>query len=265
MDWYRDCAAVVPCFNEAAHLGRLVAEIKEQIGHVIVVDDGSRDGTSDQARAAGADVIRLHKNSGKGAALRCGWRHAHELGFTWVLMLDGDGQHAAGDIPNFFTRANAGDAKLIVGNRMDDTRRMPPARRWANRWMSRRISHLAGVDLPDSQCGFRLAHLETLLNLSIRANRFEVESAMLIAFLTAGMNVAFVPVQTIYRSRASHINPLTDSWRWLRWRRDQVIGKRSFARLQHDPRPIIQPHVGVRNSRTVGQVPPFAPAKTALH
>ena len=265
MDWNRDCAAVIPCFNEAARLRHLVTEVKEQVGHVIVVDDGSRDGTSGQAHAAGADVIRLKQNSGKGAALRCGWRRARELGFQWVLMLDGDGQHSADDIPKFFKGAEAGGAKLVVGNRMNDTRRMPLVRRWANRWMSRAISQIAGAELPDSQCGFRLAHLETLWNLKIQANRFEVESAMLIAFFAAGIKVEFVPVQTIYRSHTSHINPLTDSWRWLRWRQAQGTSRPAFARLQHDPRAIIQPDPGVRNPRAGGQLPPFAPAKATSH
>jgi glycosyltransferase involved in cell wall biosynthesis len=265
MDRNRDCAAVIPCFNEAGHLRRLVAEVKEHVSHVIVVDDGSWDETSGQAQAAGADVVRLKKNSGKGVALRCGWWQARELGFKWVLMLDGDGQHSADDIPKFFRGAEAGGAKLVVGNRMDDTRRMPLVRRWANRWMSRRISQMAGVVLPDSQCGFRLAHLETLLNLQIRANRFEVESAMLIAFVAAGVRVKFVPVQTIYRSQASHINPVADSWRWLRWRRDQGVSRRAFARLQHDPRATVQPDPGVRNPGAGGQVPPLAPVKAALH
>lgn len=265
MDWNRDCAAVIPCFNEAAHIRGLVTEVREQVGHVIVVDDGSRDATSDEARMAGAEIIRLKKNSGKGAALRCGWDRARELGFKWVLMLDGDGQHSADDLPAFFQKAEASGAKLIVGNRMNDTRRMPLLRRWANRWMSRRISHLAGTELPDSQCGFRLAHLETLLSLKIQANRFEVESAMLLGFLTAGLKVEFVPIQTIYRSRASHINPLTDSWRWLRWRQAQGATRRAFARLQSDPRAVIAPDLGVRNPGPAGQVPPLATTKAALH
>ncbi len=100
---------------------------------------------------------------------------------------------------------------------------MPWLRRQVNRWMSRRISQMTGADLPDSQCGFRLARLDTLQALSFQANRFEIESAMLAAFLAAGKKVEFVPVQTIYahRGQGSKINPLTDSWRWLRWRQAQ--------------------------------------------
>lgn len=218
MDWTRDCAAVIPCFNEAARIGRVVTEIQKHLPKVMVVDDGSTDATAENARRAGAEILRLPENLGKGAALRCGWEHARKRGFNWALLLDGDGQHAADDIPEFFNCAEASGTELIVGNRMNHADAMPFVRRCANRWMSRRISKLTGAELPDSQCGFRLVCLETLLGLSLRAKRFEIESAMLAAFLAAGKRVEFVPVQTIYENRASKIRPLADSWRWLCWR-----------------------------------------------
>ena len=217
-NWNRHCAAVVPCANEAAGIGRIVAGLKELVAAVIVVDDGSSDATAQVAGAAGAEVCRLKKNCGKGMALRHGWTHARERGFQWVLMLDGDGQHAVADVPKFFERAEATGARLVVGNRMGNAEGMPWVRFYVNRWMSASLSRMTGVVLPDSQCGFRLAHLETLLALPLRANRFEIESAMLVAFLAAVERVEFVPVQTIYENRVSKINPLTDSWRWLRWR-----------------------------------------------
>ena len=217
MDWNSACAAVIPCFNEAAHIGNVAANVQEHISRVIVVDDGSTDGTAEKAKKAGVEVLQLANNSGKGAALRRGWQRAHELGCTWVLMLDGDGQHAADDLPRFFDRAEKSSAALVIGNRMGNPQLMPPVRRYANRWMSQRISRLMGMELPDSQCGFRLAHLETLLGLPCWADRFEIESAMLVTFLAAGKRVEFIPVRTIYQNSLSKINPLTDSWRWLRW------------------------------------------------
>ena len=217
MDWKCQCAAVIPCFNEAAHIGTVIAGVEKYLPKILVVDDGSTDASAENARAAGAEIIRFQKNSGKGAALQAGWRRARELGFTWALMLDGDGQHAAEDIPSFFQRAESTMSPLIVGNRMGNCAAMPWLRRNVNRWMSKRISRLTGAPLPDSQCGFRLAHLETLLRLQFRANRFEIESEMLTAFIFAGKKVEFVPVQTIYKNSASKIRPLPDTWRWLRW------------------------------------------------
>lgn len=218
IDWKRQCVAVIPCFNEAARIGLIVAQIQAHVPKVIVVDDGSTDGTAEPARSAGAELIRFSKNHGKGRALQAGWRRARELGFTWVIMLDGDGQHSADDIPKFFAQAGKNGCPLVVGNRMDECEAMPFLRRQVNRWLSRRISRMTGVELPDSQCGFRLAHLETLLSLPLRANRFEIESAMLVAFSRAGCTVEFVPIPAIYQQEASKINPLTDTFRWLRWR-----------------------------------------------
>ncbi len=221
MDWKQNCVAVIPCFNEAERIGAVVAGVLLHLPRVMVVDDGSTDATADCARRAGAGVLRLPCNTGKGAALQAGWRHARQHGFTWVLLLDGDGQHAAADIPHFFAQAETSGCRLVIGNRMNHAAAMPWLRRQVNRWMSRRISRLTGMELPDSQCGFRLAHLEPLLEMPIQANRFEIESAMLVAFCRAGFRVEFVPVRTIYQNEISHIHPVTDTWRWLRWRRAQ--------------------------------------------
>jgi glycosyltransferase involved in cell wall biosynthesis len=218
IDWKCQCVAVVPCFNEAARIGAVVAGVQKRLPKVIVVDDGSTDTTGETAKSSGAEILRLQKNSGKGAALRAGWQRAHELGFTWTLMLDGDGQHAAQDIPGFFNRAEKTGAKFVVGNRMENSAAMPWLRRKVNQWMSKRISRLTGVELPDSQCGFRLAHLETLLSLPIAANRFEIESEMLVAFLAAGQKIEFVPIQTLYKTGVSKIRPLADTFRWFHWR-----------------------------------------------
>jgi glycosyltransferase involved in cell wall biosynthesis len=217
VDWTHHCVAVIPCFNEAPHIEAVVADVRGHLPNVIVVDDGSTDGTGRRAKAAGAKVIGRSRNSGKGCALRAGWRHARQRGFTWALTMDGDGQHAADDIPKFFARAETYGAALVVGDRMGNAAAMPWLRRQVNRWMSRRLSGLTGVRLPDSQCGFRLAHLETLARLPLAGRRFEIESETLVAFLAAGQGVEFVPIRVIYEANRSKISPLLDTWRWWRW------------------------------------------------
>ena len=217
MDWARQCAVVIPCRNEAASIGAVVSAVRRQLPSVIVVDDGSTDGTAGRANAAGAETLRHPANQGKGAALRTGWRRARERGFAWALTMDGDGQHAPADIPAFLNCAETTGAMLVIGNRMAQAGAMPWLRRQVNRWMSRRLSHLAGAPLPDSQCGFRLVNLDALSRLQLAAQQFEVESEVLVAFLAARAKVEFVPVQVIYKSQASKIHPLRDAWRWLRW------------------------------------------------
>jgi len=220
MNWTFNCAAVIPCLNEAAAIGPLVAAVRERLPHVIVVDDGSTDGTATVARRAGAEVLRHATPRGKGAALQTGWRHACGRGFFWALNLDGDGQHAPADIPAFLLRAERSSARLVVGNRMGQAERMPWLRRRVNRWMSARISRVAGRALPDSQCGFRLMHLGAWAALPIAATHFEIESEVLLAFAGAGLRVEFVPVQVLYQSERSKIRPWRDTVRWLRWWRN---------------------------------------------
>jgi len=220
-DWHRCCAVVISCFNEAERIGPVVTRIRRLLPHVIIVDDGSTDDTAEIATICGASVVRLPENGGKGAALRTGWRRARERGFAWVLMLDGDGQHAPDDAPKFFDCANRTGARLVIGNRMVRAEAMPWVRRQVNVWMSRRISALTGVALPDSQCGFRLAHLETLRELPLMTTHFEIESEVLAAVLAAGHRVEFVPVQTIYHGGPSRIRSIPDAWRWWRWLRTQ--------------------------------------------
>jgi hypothetical protein len=133
--------------------------------------------------------------------------------------MDGDGQHAPGDIPKF-RRAfdeNAGD--LVVGNRMADPRGMPAIRQVVNRWMSARLSAWCGLHFPDSQCGFRLVNLAAWRNFRFRAEHFEIESELLVRFAMAGCRIEFVPVSTRYGNEVSRIRPLPDTLRWLRWQR----------------------------------------------
>ena len=221
MDWARQCAAVIPCFNEAASIGEVVAGVRRHLPTVIVVDDGSEDGTAAAASQAGAEIIRLPRNLGKGAALRAGWQRACACGFTWALNLDGDGQHRPEDIRAFLRCADETGALMIVGNRMHCAQAIPWLRRKVNRWMSRRLSARAGQSLPDSQCGFRLVNLSAAALAGLETEHFEIESEMLLNFVRAGEPVEFVPIQVVGTGPHSHIHPLKDTWRWLQWWRRQ--------------------------------------------
>jgi glycosyltransferase involved in cell wall biosynthesis len=217
VDWSKQCAAVIPCFNESAFIGGVVHAVRRHLPSVIVVDDGSSDETAAIAAAAGAEVLRQPVNSGKGSALRAGWQQAFRREFAWVLTLDGDGQHAPEDIPALLDCAENTGAALVVGNRMGETELMPWLRRRVNLWMTRRLSTLVDTPLADSQCGFRLMNLNALSRLEIRANHFAIESEMLVGFIADGCKVEFVPIQVIYRTSPSRIRPVLDSWRWCRW------------------------------------------------
>jgi glycosyltransferase involved in cell wall biosynthesis len=220
-NWSRDCAAVLPCYNEAQSLPDVLSRLRPRVPNIFVVDDGSSDTTASVAMRAGATVLRHETNCGKGKALRTGCAELRARGFTWALVLDGDGQHAPEDIPKFFACAEQSGAPLVVGNRLGESHKIPWVRRIVNRWMTARLSRLTGRALADSQCGFRLIHLETLAQLPLYADHFETESELLVRWVRAGLPAEFVPVQVIYRRGGSKINPVVDTWRWLRWWRAQ--------------------------------------------
>ena len=211
------CAAVIPCLNEGVGVAALVMAARRYLPCVIVVDDGSTDDTAALAKAAGATVVRHERNRGKGASLRTGLSLAMAQGFEWTVTLDGDGQHAPEDLPVFLRGAEETGALLVIGNRMNDARAMPWLRRQVNRWMSRKLSQCVGRSLPDTQCGFRLVHLQTWASLPLKTDHFEIESEMLMAFLAAAHPVAFAPVRVVRRRRSSHIHPVTDTLRWWKW------------------------------------------------
>jgi glycosyltransferase involved in cell wall biosynthesis len=212
-----NCATVIPCFNEAKTIGPLVLALRQQLPLVVVVDDGSTDETAHEAEKAGAVVVRHKRNQGKGASLQTGLPHALHLGYEWAVTLDGDGQHSPADLPPFLRCAEETSAPLIIGNRMHEADAMPWLRRRVNRWMSKQLARCAGRELPDTQSGFRLIHLQTWSSLPLSARRFEVESEMLMAFLAANHTVEFVPIRVIAATRKSRIRPFADTVLWWKW------------------------------------------------
>jgi glycosyltransferase involved in cell wall biosynthesis len=231
MDWPATCAVVIPCRDEAASIAGLVREVRSFLPTVIVVDDGSEDQTAARAAEAGAQVVRREQGPGKGAALKAGVAAAAARKRAWVVTLDGDGQHRPADIPVFLRCAEETGAALVVGNRMHRAEAIPWLRRVVNRWMSRRISEAAGRLLPDSQCGFRLINLDAWADLRFETEHFEIESEVVLAFVRAGYGVEFVPIRVIGKGQRSHIHPVKDTWRWLRWWIRVRYGRQSQARF----------------------------------
>jgi glycosyltransferase involved in cell wall biosynthesis len=219
MSWRESCAAVIPCLNEAEALGPLLEGVRRHLNQIIVINDGSGDQTAEIAKGAGVHLLNHPRTLGKGAALRTGWAEAQRLGFSWVICLDGDGQHDPAVVPRFFEKADQTGASLIIGNRMGEAHKIPIIRRFVNGWMSGQLSRKAGRYLPDSQCGYRLINLQDLSRAGSAgtAAHFEIESDTLLCFVRAGLKVEFVPVPVIYGAEVSKINPITDTLRWFNW------------------------------------------------
>ena len=123
----RTCA-LIPAFNEAPYIADVVERTREHVAEVVVIDDGSGDGTADIARTAGATCLQLPGNRGKASALRAGLAYARDLNFTYVITLDGDGQHLPEDIPVMLRVAGETGADLVIGARSFDPALMPRSR-----------------------------------------------------------------------------------------------------------------------------------------
>lgn len=207
---------VIPAFHEEKHIADVVNRTRKELKNVLVVDDGSSDETSDRARDAGAEVIRHSQNQGKGETIKTGLRHWLEKGMSWVFILDADGQHRPEEIDNFMQAALIDGATLLVGNRMNDTSRMPLVRRMVNRYMSRRISKVCGQEIPDTQCGFRLVNRALIPDILGGTARFDYETEMLMIASSRGHRIESVPISTVYSDEVSSIHPIRDTIRFFK-------------------------------------------------
>jgi glycosyltransferase involved in cell wall biosynthesis len=205
--------AVIPAFNEAETIREVVHGAAQHVAQVVVVDDGSTDGTGDQARAAGAEVIRLTPNSGKGTAIRRGLAHIAGRPFTHVLLMDGDLQHRPDEIPRLLDAGRASGAALVVGERVFERASMPTSRYWANVIGSWALSSFLGVPLSDTQSGFRLLDLEAGRTLTWRSTGYEIETEMIVKFGRRRALVVGVPVSAVYNGRRSKLRPVRDTTR----------------------------------------------------
>ncbi|HEX4638311.1 MAG TPA: glycosyltransferase family 2 protein [Chthoniobacterales bacterium] len=209
-------AAIIPAYNEEKHVGDVVRRARQQLADVLVVDDGSADQTENRAREAGAEVIVHEQNRGKGETIKTGLRHFLDRQFDFVIILDADGQHRPEEIERFVKAAEAGDARMFVGTRMNDLSSMPLVRRIVNRWMSDRISAVCGQKIPDTQCGFRMLHRQLIPELLGGAARFDYETEMLIIASRKGFKIASVPISTVYSDEVSSIHPVRDTLRFFK-------------------------------------------------
>jgi len=223
-------AALIPSYFEEKRIRDVAARVRAQLDTVLVVDDGSTDGTETEARAAGVEVIRHAVNQGKGAAIKTGLRElSARAGLEYALILDGDGQHLPEEIPHFLEAANRTHAPLLVGTRMTDTRTMPFVRRMTNRFMSWQISRVCGQEVPDSQCGFRMIHRELApAMVAIATTKFDYETEMLVVAARRGGKIVAVPISTIYGDEVSKIHPVRDTLRFYemmaRFKREAAPG-----------------------------------------
>ena len=208
---------LIPAYNEERNIKRVVESVKRENYNVLVIDDGSDDKTSECARNAGAELIRLEENQGKGTALRKGFEYANKKGYNAVAIIDGDGQHNVSELKNLVSAFSENGTDIVIGSRMTDLRKMPLIRRVTNKVMSKIVSMLAKNRIHDSQSGFRIIKTTVLKNIKLTTSNYDTESEMLIRAGRKGYTIKETPISTIYRGDAkSSIRPIRDTYRFIR-------------------------------------------------
>lgn len=216
------CTVLIPAFNEAGTIREVVEAVLAHADRVLVVSDGSTDGTVARLSGLPVDVVEHAENRGKGLRLAEGLDRAFHDGAECVLTLDADGQHDPADIPAFFAAARQAPEALIVGQRLRDRGAMPARRAASISFGDFFITWATALRLRDCQCGMRLYPADLWARMRIPArerSHFVFETAVLLRAAEAGGNIARVPIAARYAGfvqRPSRFRPIIDTLRIAR-------------------------------------------------
>ena len=221
---------VIPAYNESATIYAVVLGALQHITTVIVVDDGSSDGTAEKLLNLPVTLLLHPVNMGKAASLWDGMQAALNLGAKGIVTMDGDGQHDPADLPKLMMAAETYPDRLVIGSRLWNIDVIPKARYRANRFANFWIAWASGQALEDSQSGFRVypSRLIQLCRFKLSRDRsFVFESEIIIEAARHSFLCAFLPVQTTYpqNARPSHFHPVKDILRITR-----MVAWRLFSR-----------------------------------
>ncbi len=206
---------VIPTYNNCKTIGQVVADVKQYANHIIVVNDGSTDDTAQiLSKIDSIEILTHERNSGKGTALKNGLCRAKAAGFRYAITIDSDGQHFASDIPTFVNEIEQTPDNLLVGSRNIQADNMPGKNTFANKFSNFWFRLETGVNLPDTQSGYRLYPL-TQMNVQkwYYTAKYEFELEALVFASWGGIAVRNIPVHVYYPpegERVSHFRPGRD-------------------------------------------------------
>jgi glycosyltransferase involved in cell wall biosynthesis len=208
-------------YNSEKSIASVVENVFQHVEYVIIVNDGSTDGTAGklsmcQQLGKSVELISYTKNRGKGYALKQGFMRALELGFTHAVTMDADGQHLAADIAVLTEKMQGNSDALFVGSRKFNNPNMPKSNRFANNFSNFWFRVQTGISLPDTQTGFRLYPLHRMRNIRLSTNRYEAELELLVRAAWRGIKIIPQEINVYYppnNERISHFRKGRDFFR----------------------------------------------------
>ncbi len=205
---------LIPTFNNAGTLQKVIEDVLAYTSNVIVVNDGSTDSTvSILQNFPLLKVIALPKNSGKGFALRTGFKKAYAEGFDYAITMDSDGQHFAKDLPAFISKLENSGPSLIIGARNMNQESVPGKSSFGNKFSNFWFFFETGIKAPDTQSGYRLYPLLLMKDMHFLTRKFEFEIEVIVRAAWEGIKITSVPVSVFYApsgERVTHFRPFTD-------------------------------------------------------
>ncbi len=206
---------LIPAYNAQDTLGSVLKKAEPLKSDIVVVDDGSSDGTKRLALDNRVQLLEHLVNLGKGAALRTGFQYILQRDYQMVITLDADGQHDPGEIPFLLKIFQSVRPDILIASRAMEFDKMTFLRRFWNRLGVKAVSRLCHSDITDSQCGFRFIRTEVLRTVELSTSGFEMELELLIKACKKGFSVLSVPINTprVDGSGSSHFRPVVDTWR----------------------------------------------------
>ena len=211
------CCVLIPTYNNEKTLAEVIKDVSAYANDIIVINDGSTDSTDEILKElSGIEVISYNKNKGKGHALKTGLLRAKERGFTYAISIDSDGQHFADDIPVFLQAIEENPGAMLIGARNLQQENMPQKNTFGNKFSNFWCKLETGIDLPDTQSGFRLYPLKELEGMKLFTTKYEFEIEIMVKMAWKNVPVLPVPIKVFYAKgdeRVSHFRPFKDFFR----------------------------------------------------
>ncbi|MCP4632743.1 MAG: glycosyltransferase family 2 protein [candidate division Zixibacteria bacterium] len=209
---------IIPAYNAGSLLSQLLEKLQEihPLEHTLIVNDGSTDDTEKYALEFKVNIIKHPHNMGKGIALISGFQFAYKNNYDAVITIDADLQHPPEYIPQLIKCAEEGGYDMVIGSRRKMLRKIPLQRRFSNFTTSWIVSKLAGMEIEDSQSGYRYISRNLIEKVKLTEPGYMLETEIIVKAIREGFKIGFSPIPAVYNNAPSSIKVIKDTLRFIR-------------------------------------------------